>query len=172
MILSNFATLRLKGHSCMDASLQIAEQLHDRDGTWFARKVRMLACHYQIFEQLPIERRGGIRNARTLLKDELVKKRILNYLQSLPTGKVTPKKLQVAVSTEILPDLGSHPKSLLALGPLVAGLSNLVGDTHRSRKAFIWMAMSVLTLLSTTKIISFPPWQSLKSEWHITKVPT
>jgi hypothetical protein len=40
------------------------------------------------------------------LKDENVKKRALSYLQSLPTGKVTLKKLQVALNTIILPDLG------------------------------------------------------------------
>jgi hypothetical protein len=39
-----------------------------------------------------------------------VKKSILDHLQSLPTGKITPKKLQVAVNTEILPDLGITPK--------------------------------------------------------------
>ena len=42
----------------------------------------------------------------SLLKNENVKKRALLYLQSLPTGKVTPKKLQVALNTIVLPDLG------------------------------------------------------------------
>jgi hypothetical protein len=64
MILSNFATLRLKGRSHMQASLEIAEQWHDSNGVWFARKVRALARHYQTFEQLPVEHRGGYRNAR------------------------------------------------------------------------------------------------------------
>jgi hypothetical protein len=94
----------------MDASMEIAAQWHNSEGVWFARKIRALARHYQIFEQLPVEQRGGYRNARTLLRDELVKKRILDYLQNLPTGKVTPKKLQIAVNTEILPDLGITPK--------------------------------------------------------------
>ena len=80
MIICNFATLRLKGRSRMEASLEIAEQWHERDGVWFSRKVRALARHYQVFEQLPVERRGGLRNARSLLKNELVKKRILDYL--------------------------------------------------------------------------------------------
>jgi len=110
MILSNYATLRIKGRSRMNASMEIAAQWHDSEGIWFARKVRALAQHYQTFEQLPVERRGGYRNAQTLLKDELVKKRILDYLQNLPTGKVTPKKLQAAVNTEILPDIGITPK--------------------------------------------------------------
>jgi len=106
MILSNFATLRLKGASRIGASEEIARQWHDGVGKHFARRVRALARHYQIFEQLPIERRGGYKNSRSLLKDENVKKRTLSYLQSLPTGKVTPKRLQVALNTIILPDLG------------------------------------------------------------------
>lgn len=105
----------------MDASMEIAAQWHNSEGVWFARKIRALARHYQIFEQLPVEQRGGYRNARTLLRDELVKKRILDYLQNLPTGKVTPKKLQIAVNTEILPDLGIPPKSLSVHAPLDAG---------------------------------------------------
>ena len=106
MILSNFATLRLKGASQIGASEEIAQQWHDGTGKYFARRVRALARHYQIFEQLPVERRGGYKNAQSLLKDENVKKRVLSYLQSLPTGKVTPEKLQVSLNTIILPDLG------------------------------------------------------------------
>jgi hypothetical protein len=55
LILSNFATLRLKGVSHIDASLEIARQWRDRNGIWFARRVCALARHYQIFEQLPVE---------------------------------------------------------------------------------------------------------------------
>ncbi|KJA19534.1 hypothetical protein HYPSUDRAFT_204573 [Hypholoma sublateritium FD-334 SS-4] len=110
IIIINFATLRIKGRSRIDASLEIAAQWHERDGIWFSRQIRALARHYQIFEQLPAENRGGVRSARTLLQDERVKKRVLDYLQSLPTGKVTPKRLQEAVNSEILPDLGITPK--------------------------------------------------------------
>jgi len=55
MILSNFATLHLKGISCIQASEEIARQWHEGEGRWFARRVRDLARHYQVFEQLPIE---------------------------------------------------------------------------------------------------------------------
>jgi hypothetical protein len=110
MIICNFATLRLKGRSRVEASLEIAAQWHEQDGVWFSRKVRALARHYQIFEQLPVESRGGLRNARSLLKDELVKKRVLDYLQSLPTGKVMPKALQATINTVILSGLGITPK--------------------------------------------------------------
>jgi hypothetical protein len=45
MILANFATLRLKGFSRTDASLQIANQWWDGKGIWFARRIRALARH-------------------------------------------------------------------------------------------------------------------------------
>jgi len=80
MILSNFATLRLKGLPHIEASERIAEQWHEKEGKWFARKVRALARHYQVFEQLPLERRGGLKKARTLLCDENIKNRTLEYL--------------------------------------------------------------------------------------------
>jgi hypothetical protein len=35
-------------------------QWHKGKGTHFARWVRILACHYQLFEQLPDEKQGGI----------------------------------------------------------------------------------------------------------------
>jgi len=110
MIICNFATLHLKGWSCIAASLEIAAQWHEWEGVWFSWKVCALARHYQIFKQLPVESCSGLRNAHSLLKDELVKKQILNYLQSLLTGKVTPKALQVTVNTVILPGLGITPK--------------------------------------------------------------
>ena len=115
MIVANFATLRLKGVSRITASEEIARQWHEGEGKYFARRVRALARHYQTFEQLPVECRGGYKNARSLLKDENVKKRALSYLQSLPTGKVTPKKLQEALNTVVLPDLGITTKKPLCI---------------------------------------------------------
>lgn len=111
MILSNFATLSLKGISRIQASEEIAHQWHEGEGKWFARRVRALARHYEVFEQLPIEHRGGLKNVRSLLKDETVKKRTREYLTNLPTGKVTPKGLQNALNSEIFPELGITPKN-------------------------------------------------------------
>jgi hypothetical protein len=58
MILSNFMTLRIKGASRIIASLEISNQWHHGAGSgiWFAQYVRALAHHYQIFEQLPMEK--------------------------------------------------------------------------------------------------------------------
>ena len=56
IILRNFATLQLKGHGKIKASFQIAQQWHKGEGKHFACKVRALARHYQVFEQLPIEK--------------------------------------------------------------------------------------------------------------------
>jgi len=72
LIISNFATLCLKGFSRTQASLEIARQWHEGQGTWFAQRVRVLARHFQIFEKLPIEKRGGAANARSWLHDEQV----------------------------------------------------------------------------------------------------
>jgi hypothetical protein len=102
LIISNFATLRLKGVSRTQASLEIARQWHEGQGNWFARRVRALARHYQIFEKLP---RGGSANSRSWLHDEQVKTRTRNWLTSQKTGDVTPRRLQHALNGTIFPEL-------------------------------------------------------------------
>jgi len=111
MILANFATLRLKGVSRIAASLEIAKQWHEGNGIWFARRVRALARHYQVFEQLPIEKRGGSANARSWLHDESVKRMGHEWLTAQPTRKVTPRTLQHALNTVIFLQLNIIPKT-------------------------------------------------------------
>ncbi|KAG1853065.1 hypothetical protein F4604DRAFT_1933334 [Suillus subluteus] len=89
MILSNFATLQLKGATRIGASVEIARQWHEGSGIWFARRVRALAHHYQIFEELLREKRGGSTNARSFLHDETV---------------------QHGLQSQIFPELGIIPK--------------------------------------------------------------
>ena len=62
MILRNFANLCLKGYGRIEASFEIAQQWHEKDSSniHFARHIRALARHYQIFEQLPKERRVDV----------------------------------------------------------------------------------------------------------------
>ncbi|KAF8885624.1 hypothetical protein BD779DRAFT_1673582 [Infundibulicybe gibba] len=94
MILRNFATLRLKGFGRMAASQEIARQWHEKlDGTsdHFACRIRALARHYQVFEQLPPEHRGGIKNAKSLLKDEAVKAAALSWLTEQKVHQENPK---------------------------------------------------------------------------------
>jgi hypothetical protein len=43
LIISNFATLCIKGLKRTEASLEIARQWHEGEGNWFARRVRALA---------------------------------------------------------------------------------------------------------------------------------
>ncbi|KAJ7594803.1 hypothetical protein C8J56DRAFT_885293 [Mycena floridula] len=107
MILRNFATLRLKGHGKMDASQHIAQQWHEDEGVHFARRVRALARHYQLYEQLPIERRGGegYRKTQSLLLDETVKTAAHSWLMSQKVGAVTPQKFRCALNEDILPSL-------------------------------------------------------------------
>jgi len=65
----------------------------------------MLACHYQLYEQLPVEKQGAD-SRKSLLNDKQVQKAARTYLLSLPTGDVTPKKFQHALNKRILPSLG------------------------------------------------------------------
>jgi hypothetical protein len=105
MIIRNFATLRLKGSGRIDASMQIAHQWHDGEGVWFARKIRELARHYQLYEQLPEEKRGGTKSTRTVFLDETVKSAARDYLTSQKTGEISPRQFQRALNDEILPAL-------------------------------------------------------------------
>ena len=111
MIICNFATLRLKGLSRTQASIEIARQWHEGQGNWFARCVRALAHHYQIFEKLPDEKHGGSENTHSWLHDESVKKLTLNWLTSQKTGDVTPRKLQHALNDRLFVELNIAPKS-------------------------------------------------------------
>jgi hypothetical protein len=55
MILQNFAMLHIKGVKCMAMSEEITRQFHEGVGGYFTRQIRILAHHYQLFEQLPEE---------------------------------------------------------------------------------------------------------------------
>ncbi|KAJ7801773.1 hypothetical protein B0H13DRAFT_2497390 [Mycena leptocephala] len=70
LIIQNFATLLIKGLKRIQASLEIARQWHEGGGNYFSRCVRALVQHYQIFEELPLETRGGRANTKSLLNDE------------------------------------------------------------------------------------------------------
>ena len=110
LIIRNFATLRIKGSSRIHASLDIARQWHEGKGDWYARRVRALARHYQIFEALPVEKRGGSSNTRSWLHDEAVQAHSHTWLNAQPTGKVTPRQFMHAVNTTIFPDLNISPQ--------------------------------------------------------------
>jgi len=60
-ILRNFTTLHIKGLGCIDASKDVTWQWHEGEGVHFAHQICFLAHHYQLFEQLPIEKQGGNR---------------------------------------------------------------------------------------------------------------
>lgn len=105
LLIRNFATLRLKGVGRIDASLEIARQWHEGQGSHFARKVRALAHHYQVFEQLPLEKRGGYGNALSPLKDERVQLAAREWLMSQSIGQVSPKQFRHALNNIILPSL-------------------------------------------------------------------
>lgn len=138
MIICNFATLRLKGVSRTQAGIEIARQWHEGKGDWFARRVRALARHYQLFGQLPRETRGGARPARSWLHDERVKVQLLEYLRNVPAGKVTPHTLQNHINNSLFPELDIKPKSPLSIRTARRWLIKL-GWTHTLVKKGVYM---------------------------------
>lgn len=72
---------------------------------WFARHVRALARHYQVFEQLQVEKWDGSANGQSFLHNESIQNHMRRWLSSLKTGEVTPRALRNAVNSMILPDL-------------------------------------------------------------------
>ena len=88
--------------------MQIVKQLQDGVGTYFTRQICFLACHYQLFEQLPPEKQGKYLN-RSLLSDKQVQTAARTYLTSLPTGEVTPSRFCHMLNGQILP-LQLHPQ--------------------------------------------------------------
>ena len=116
MILANFATLRLRGHSQIAASIAIADQwYHGKgEGVWFARRVRALARHYQVFEMLPIEKKEGNSNQRSWLQNESVQVHARQWLSMQETGKVTPRQFRNALNSTIFPSLNILPKRPLS----------------------------------------------------------
>ena len=97
--------LHLKGVGCIAASQAIARQWQDGEGVHFACQIRYSAHHYQLFEQIPANKRGGDRG-RSLLNDEQLQAAARTYLMSLTTGEVTPTKFGLALNEQILPLLG------------------------------------------------------------------
>ena len=89
-ILRNFVMLCIKGLRHIAASEEITWQWHEGRGIHFACQIRFVACHYQLFEQLLAENRGGDRG-RSLLDDETIQAAAKAHLSSLPMGKVTPQ---------------------------------------------------------------------------------
>ena len=75
---------------------------------------------------------------RSLLKDENVKRRLLSYLWSLPTRKVTLKKVQVALNAIILADLGITTKKPLCMWTACRWLIKL-GWRHTVVRKAIYM---------------------------------
>ncbi len=95
-ILRNFATLCIKGLRCMAASEEIMRQWHNHAGIHFACRIRFVARHYQLFEQLLAKKRSGDRG-HSLLNDEQIQVAARAHLSSLPTGEVTPRQFHHAL---------------------------------------------------------------------------
>lgn len=128
LILRGFAALWIRGVGKMKASEQVALQWQDDIGgsaLGFARRIRALARHYQLYEQLPLERRGGYKNARSILKDESVRNVARSWLTSQDIGTVTPQKFCDGLNSEILPGLNIAVKKPICTRTAVRWLIKL-----------------------------------------------
>lgn len=105
LIIRNFATLFLKGFGRIQASVEIARQWHKDKGVHFARRVHILIRHFEIFQDLPKEKRGGAQDSRSLLSEESVRCAARTWLETQPVGSITPKIFQHALNNTILPAL-------------------------------------------------------------------
>jgi hypothetical protein len=70
-------------------SEEVTQQFHEGAGVHFARKIRFIACHYQLLEQLPDEERGSNRG-QSLLNDEQIQTAARTHLLTLPTVMSPP----------------------------------------------------------------------------------
>ena len=75
----------------MATSEEIMRQFHEGVGGYFARQICILTRHYQLFEQLPEERRGGV-GGQSLLKDERVQVAARTYLLGVTAKTATRLK--------------------------------------------------------------------------------
>jgi hypothetical protein len=114
IILSDFATLCLKGHTRTAASLMISEQWKTSSGYWMARHIHYLARFYQQFETLP-ENHGGRWMARSFLFRDEVKMAFTSFLNSVPNGTMTPRVLMNHVNETIFLELGIQPTRPISL---------------------------------------------------------
>ncbi|KAJ8507050.1 hypothetical protein ONZ45_g10532 [Pleurotus djamor] len=105
LLLRCFANTLLKGLGWLAASKQVAFAWHEKEGHWFARRLRALARHYQQYERLPDEKRGGARKGRTLLLHGGVEMAARAWLNAQKVGSITPRLFQDALNKEILPAL-------------------------------------------------------------------
>jgi len=114
LVLQNFAMLQMRRDGCIVVSMQIAWQTTDGVGTHFACQIHFLACHYQLFEQLPPQKQGKYLN-RSLLNDKQVQAAVRTYLMGLSTGEVTPSCFCCMLNERILPLLRYALKNDLLL---------------------------------------------------------
>ncbi|KAF9510740.1 hypothetical protein BS47DRAFT_1487299 [Hydnum rufescens UP504] len=113
-LLHSFATLRIKGLGRIAASIHIALSQHKGEGAWFARRICALARHFEKYEQLPIECRGGRCKGSCHLDDEDVNRATRSWLEMQKIGSVTSSRFCCALNATIFPDLGIALKKPLS----------------------------------------------------------
>ena len=172
LIISNFATLCLKGVLQTQAILEIAWQRHKGQSNCFAQRVHALARHYQIFEKLPIEKHAGSANLQSWLHDEQVKTWTHDWLTSQKTGDVTPCWLQYALNEIIFPKLNinlakgisecSTHQWLIKLGWCQTVVQKGVYmDGHECNDVVEYQNKQLFTLMLRSQNMKAPNWRKL-----------
>ena len=96
------------------ASEQAAETFHKTShGAWLARRIRSMFLHYQVHRSLPVEARGGKRIGSSTLDDESIFTACRIWLLDQEKDIITPLTFARGLNEELLPRLGSSPKTYL-----------------------------------------------------------
>jgi len=95
----------------VEASLLVARAKHPKThGKALARRIRCLYLHYRVHQSLPLEKRGGKRDGRSFLDDELIFSTCREWLISQPVGSITIDIFHRAVNEELFPRLMVIPR--------------------------------------------------------------
>ena len=115
---------------------------------YFTRQIQTLACHYQIYKELEVEKRGGYQSCSSSLWNEAIHGVVQAWLTAQMVGLVTPLKFCKGLNKEIVPGLGIALKAplctkttlhwLLKLGRVNATCKKSIHmDGHKRETLFI-----------------------------------
>jgi len=108
--IKQFLNFLLSGRGVMEASSLVSESIGAGVNT--ARLIQKWTNDYIKTRTIPISKRGQHQKVKSLLGDEDVKMKIMEYLRS-SKYEVTPKRLKEFVETDVFPSLGIESKKTI-----------------------------------------------------------